>query len=192
MAGASGVQYAPCLLRRFCHALSHRSSVPADRAGLQSGQSAVFVAVLLPLVHANFYNPISQTIYRSTQRVLAPLRRVLRLFGQGKPAVLIVFLLQMLKLGVLFALRGQAISAGGRAVLALAESLSLLVSLYFWMTWRGPSLVCCSLAGRIMPCPCCTDRAGVASLAAAAFAALGCASICRPCWRRCFCSWSAF
>ena len=83
--------------------------------------------VLLPLVHANFYNPLSQTIYRSTQRVLRPLGKV------ETSAVLIVFLLQMLKLGVLFALRGQSISAGGLGVLALAESLSLLVSLYFWM-----------------------------------------------------------
>ena len=90
--------------------------------------------VLLPLVHANFYNPISQTIYRSTQRILAPLRKVLRPLGKVETsAVLIVFLLQMLKLGLLFALRGQAISAGGLGVLALAEALSLLVSTYFWM-----------------------------------------------------------
>lgn len=88
--------------------------------------------VLLQLVRANFYNPICQFVYKATNPVLMPLRRVLKLVRNFDTAgALIVYLLECLKVWLIFALGGVALGVAATLVLGVAELLSFLIGLYF-------------------------------------------------------------
>jgi len=96
---------------------------------------ALFVLrALLQLVGANFYNPICQFFYMLTNPVLDPFRKLLPRRGKlDYAACLVAFLLQVIKVILLVAMAGASISVSGVLVLALAELLALLLSLYFWL-----------------------------------------------------------
>lgn len=88
--------------------------------------------VLLQLVRANFYNPICQFVYKATNPVLMPLRRVLKPVRNFDTAgALIVFLLECLKVWLLAALGGLALGIAATLVLGFAELLSFLIGFYF-------------------------------------------------------------
>lgn len=88
--------------------------------------------VLLQVVRANFYNPICQFIYKATNPVLMPLRRVLKPVRNFDTAgAVIVFALECLKVWMLAALGGVALGVVATLVLGFAELLSFLIGLYF-------------------------------------------------------------
>ena len=88
--------------------------------------------VLLQWVRANFYNPICQFIYKTTNPVLMPLRRVLRpLRNFDSAGAVVAFLLECLKVWLLVALAGRALGPAATLVLGFADLLSMLLSLYF-------------------------------------------------------------
>ena len=88
--------------------------------------------VLLQVVRANFYNPICQFIYKATNPVLMPLRRVLKPVRNFDTAgAVIVFALESLKVWMLAALAGVALGVLPTLVLGFAELLSFLIGLYF-------------------------------------------------------------
>jgi len=80
---------------------------------------------------ADFRNPLSQFIYRTTNPVLAPIRRVLPNWRRiNLAAVLVAWLLMLLKRLVLFALVGFMPHLAGLLVLALADLLDFALMFY--------------------------------------------------------------
>ncbi|QEE23930.1 YggT family protein [Rhodanobacter glycinis] len=96
---------------------------------------AVVVLFLVRLAaeagRADFRNPLSQFIYRTTNPVLAPIRRVLQNWRRiNLAAVLVAWLLMLLKRLVLFALVGFMPHIAGLLVLALADLLDFVLMFY--------------------------------------------------------------
>lgn len=101
--------------------------------------TALFVVrLLLQLVRANFYNPICQFFYRSTNPVLMPLRRALPpVAGIDSAALTIAYTLQLLKVWIVALMLGYAMTLAGSLVLALAGLLGFVLTLYFWLLIIG-------------------------------------------------------
>lgn len=92
---------------------------------------------------AEFHNPLSQFIYRSTNPVLAPLRRVLPNWRRlNLSALLIAWLAMLAKRLALFALAGFAPQFAGLVALSLAELLdyALLFYLVLVFAWSLMSM----------------------------------------------------
>lgn len=80
---------------------------------------------------AAFSNPISQLIYRTTNPVLAPVRRVVPNWRRiNLAALLIAWLALLIKRAVLFAVVGASPHPIGLAVLAAAELLDFALLFY--------------------------------------------------------------
>lgn len=80
---------------------------------------------------ADFNNPLSQFVYRTTNPVLAPLRRVLPNWRRiNLAALLLAWLVMLLKRLLLFALVGVMPHPLGLLLLALAELLDFLLVFY--------------------------------------------------------------
>ena len=96
---------------------------------------AAITLFLLRLVaeywRAPFHNPVSQFVYRSTNPVLAPLRRVLRNLGRFNLAALAVALaLELLKLVLQTALYGRLPGLAGWLLLGVGQLLDLFLLIY--------------------------------------------------------------
>ncbi len=90
--------------------------------------------VLLQWVGAQFHNPICQGVYRLTNPVLMPLRRVLKPWRRIDTAgVVVVYLVLVVKAVLLLALWRLPLKLDAVLVLGLAETLGLLLIFYFWM-----------------------------------------------------------
>ncbi|MGB1159452.1 MAG: YggT family protein [Porticoccaceae bacterium] len=96
--------------------------------------SLLLVRLLLQLVQADFYNPISQTILKICAPVVEPLHRLLPTFGRFNTAVLVAALL--VKWLCYLALAAMAgVLAGNHWVylsIAFFDLLRLLIEIYFW------------------------------------------------------------
>nr|HPG94952.1 YggT family protein [Dokdonella sp.] len=78
----------------------------------------VVLRVLLQLVRANFHNPICQFLYKATNPVLMPLRRIIPAWRRLDVAgVVLAWLLLLLKRVLIFAVLGPLPSAGGLALI---------------------------------------------------------------------------
>ena len=79
----------------------------------------LILRVLLQLVHANFHNPICQFLYRVTNPILIPLRRIIPAWrGLDVAGVLLAWLLTVLKLVIMFAMIGESLGLVGLALMA--------------------------------------------------------------------------
>ena len=91
----------------------------------------VVLRVLLQLVRANFYNPVCQFLYKLTNPVLMPLRKVIPAWRRLDVAgVLLAWLLTAIKLALLYALAGPRLGLAGLAVMALADLIDFVLMLY--------------------------------------------------------------
>ena len=80
---------------------------------------------------ADFHNPLSQFVYRYTNPVLAPIRRVIPNWRRiNLAALLIAWLAMLLKRVVLFALVGFMPGVAGLLVLSLADLLDYVLMFY--------------------------------------------------------------
>jgi YggT family protein len=92
------------------------------------------VRVLLQMVRANFYNPVCQFFYKATNPVLVPLRKALPPWrGFDLAGTLVAYLLECLKVVLLFALAGHLPGVGGILLLGLAELVGFVLMLFFWL-----------------------------------------------------------
>ena len=96
---------------------------------------AIIVLLLLRTAaeacRADFHNPLSQFVYRYTNPVLAPIRRVLPNWRRiNLAALLLAWLAMLLKRLLLFALLGVMPHPLGLIVLALAELLDFVLLFY--------------------------------------------------------------
>jgi len=91
----------------------------------------IVLRVLLQWVRANFYNPICQFVYKATNPVLMPLRKVVPAWRNLDIAgIVLAWLVTALKLVLLYATVGQALGVLGLAVLALADLVDFVLLLY--------------------------------------------------------------
>ena len=87
--------------------------------------------VMAEACRADFHNPLSQVIYRYTNPVLAPLRRILPNWRRLNLAALVLaWLVLVLKRLLLFALGGMLPQVPGLLVLALADLLDFVLLVY--------------------------------------------------------------
>ena len=83
--------------------------------------------VLLQAVRANFYNPVCQFLYKATNPVLMPLRKLIPSWRNVDiGALLLAWLLSAIKLALIYALFGQHLGLSGLAVMAVADLLDFV------------------------------------------------------------------
>ncbi len=88
----------------------------------------VVLRVLLQLVRANFHNPICQFLYKATNPVLMPLRRIIPAWRRLDVAgVLLAWLLLLLKRVLIFAMVGMMPSLPGLLVIAFADLIGFVL-----------------------------------------------------------------
>jgi YggT family protein len=91
----------------------------------------IVLRVLLQWVRANFYNPICQFLYKATNPVLMPLRKIIPAWRNLDIAgIVLAWLATALKLVLLYATVGQALGVVGLVVLALADLVDFVLLLY--------------------------------------------------------------
>lgn len=93
--------------------------------------AVVMLRVLLQCVRADFYNPICQFLYKATNPVLMPMRRVIPSWRRLDLAgVVLAWLLTMLKLVLLYATLGQHLGWLGLLIMALADLCGFTLMIY--------------------------------------------------------------
>ncbi len=99
----------------------------------------LWVRFLLQLVHADFYNPISQFVVKATSPVLNPLRQILPKNQHWDFAALIVIiLLQLLSMTLLTLVNGQGTLPPLLLVFSAVFQLMLMATeFYFWLLLIG-------------------------------------------------------
>jgi YggT family protein len=108
---------------------------------------AFMLRVLLQLVRADYYNPVSQALVKITNPVLLPLRRIIPSFrGWDIPALLVMFALEVLKFVVIYGLlAGIQLTPLQVVVLSLQALIEMVLELYFFsiliqavLSWVNP------------------------------------------------------
>lgn len=107
---------------------------PLTQAGLFLVQTVfglygavVLLRLLFQAMDVDFRNPLSQFVYRATQPLVAPLRRLLPWRLRVEPApVALLLLVHLIEVYVLGALRGYLPGVVGALLMATARALSLL------------------------------------------------------------------
>jgi YggT family protein len=105
--------------------------------------------MLAEAVRADFYNPICQFLYRTTNPVLTPLKRVIPNFRRiNLAALLLAWLAEVVKNLLLYLLIGLRAAAPGLLLLGLADLLDFLAWLYLLMIFAWALLSFVSLDAR--------------------------------------------
>lgn len=127
----------------------------ADAAALliQFAFGAIAALFLLRLlaeaVRADFYNPICQFLYRTTNPILTPLKRVIPTPRRiNLAALLLAWIAEILKNLLLYAMIGLRAAAPGLLLLGLADLLDFLAVLYLLMIFAWALLSFVSLDAR--------------------------------------------
>ena len=91
----------------------------------------IVLRVLLQWVRANFYNPICQFLYKATNPVLMPLRKIVPSWRNLDIAgIALAWVVTALKLVLLYATLGEALGVLGLIVLSLADLIDFVLLLY--------------------------------------------------------------
>ncbi len=106
----------------------------------------VLLRLLLQLVRADFYNPLSQLVVALTNTPLRLLRRLIPgLFGIDLASVLLLLALQALELYLLLKISGFPVNPAGLLILAAGELINLTLNVFFFaivirvlMSWFMP------------------------------------------------------
>lgn len=95
----------------------------------------VWLRFLLQLVHADFYNPISQFVVKATSPLLHPLRRIIpSLGGMDVAALVLIVLLQMVETTLVSMLSGaDGLPPVTLLVVTVFSLLMLAAQFYFWL-----------------------------------------------------------
>ncbi len=107
---------------------------------------AVLLRLILQIVRADFYNPISQFIVKVTNPFLRPLRRVIPGWkGLDLASIVLLLAVQMLATALIHLAAGQDFGASGLLVMSVAQLLALTLNLYLItilveviLSWVGP------------------------------------------------------
>lgn len=100
---------------------------------LAFGAAAALFALrlLAEASRADFHNPLSQFVYRTTNPILAPIRKLLPNWRRiNIAALLLIWLLMLLKRVLLFALLGTFPHVLGLLLLSVADTLDFILMFY--------------------------------------------------------------
>ena len=108
----------------------------------------LLLRVILQKVRADFYNPLSQFIWKATNPPVLPLRNVIpRWNNLDTAALLVLFVLTVVYILVLGWLFGVAVPAWSLPLQALLKCVSLTTQVYFFslfihaiLSWLGPGV----------------------------------------------------
>ena len=108
----------------------------------------LMLRVLLQVLRADYFNPLSQFVVRLTEPVLSPLRRIIPRAGRIEGGALIVmFGAQMIEFWLVYRAKGIEPSLAGLAVVSAAELLDLCTTVFFWailirviLSWVNPGI----------------------------------------------------
>lgn len=94
----------------------------------------VLLRLWMQLTRADFYNPVSQFVYKATQPVIGPLRGFMPMVGTLDTAsVLFAVALGMLKIAALVWLNGLPMSPLVIVVQGIMTTIGSLLSMLFWV-----------------------------------------------------------
>jgi YggT family protein len=94
----------------------------------------VLLRLWMQLTRADFYNPVSQFVYKATQPVIGPLRGVMPMIGTLDTAsVLFAIALGMLKIAALVWLNGLPMSPLVIVIQGIMTTIGSLLSMLFWV-----------------------------------------------------------
>ena len=101
----------------------------------------------LPLVHADFRNPVAQGVLRLTSPLIIPVRRFVPSIGRlDTAAFLVTYIIQFLVLMLLMTIRQQDLAALNFALLSVLELCILSLNLFFFaimiriiLSWIAPN-----------------------------------------------------
>jgi len=100
------------------------------------GSMALFIIILrflLQLVHADFYNPISQFLVKATNPVLIPLRRIIPGFaGLDVASLVLAYIVQALLFAAIFLFAGYDLPWANILLWAPVGLFALVLNIYFW------------------------------------------------------------
>jgi YggT family protein len=89
--------------------------------------AVVLLRLLFQAMDVDFRNPLSQFVYKATQPLVAPLRRVLPWRLRIEPALVVLLLaIHLLEVYALSAIRGYVPGLIGALLMALAQALALV------------------------------------------------------------------
>lgn len=108
----------------------------------------VMLRLLFQIVRADFYNPLSQFIFRMTTPILAPMRRVIpSIRGIDTACIVLLLVLKLAELGLLFGLHGVTLSFFSLLLGAVFGLLKLLFNIFFFaillqviISWINPGV----------------------------------------------------
>ena len=107
---------------------------------------AFVLRLLLQVVRADFYNPVSQFLVRITNPLLLPMRKVIPSLGKyDTSGVLLMLLLQLISLSLIVMLRGISVSVVTLLIAAIGELLMLVINVFMFsviiqviLSWISP------------------------------------------------------
>ncbi|MCU7915228.1 MAG: YggT family protein [Candidatus Thiodiazotropha sp. (ex Gloverina cf. vestifex)] len=107
---------------------------------------AVLLRFLLQLVHADFFNPISQFLIKATNPPLKILRRFIPgLGGIDLASVILAWLLKAIELLLVLSISGNAVNLLGPLVWAIPELVELVINIFLFailiqviLSWVNP------------------------------------------------------
>lgn len=108
----------------------------------------VMLRVILQVVRADFYNPISQLIWQLTQPILRPAQKVLPKYRQWDlAAIALLVVVVIVEIQVVAAILGYGVGAAQSAWFGLLKLVTLALNLYTFalfvqaiLSWVGPGV----------------------------------------------------
>lgn len=109
---------------------------------------AVLLRILLQWIHADFYNPISQMVLKTSNFLVLPIRRIIpAYYGIDWASFILLLLLGLLKQGFLILVQtGIWVNTAGLMLLGIADVLGFLFYIYLFsmivivvVSWLNPT-----------------------------------------------------
>ncbi|MBV2122411.1 MAG: YggT family protein [Candidatus Thiodiazotropha sp. (ex Ctena orbiculata)] len=107
---------------------------------------AIMLRLLLQIVRADFYNPISQFLVKVTNPPLKPLRRLIPGFGGiDLSSLILAWLLKAVELFIVMMIAGQSANLLAPLLLAIPELVELVINIFLFavliqviLSWVSP------------------------------------------------------
>lgn len=94
----------------------------------------VWLRLLLQIAGADFFNPVSQFVVKTTSPLLHPLRRVIpSVFGLDTAALVLIVILKLVQLSALAHLSGQTVTPGLLFITSIFSLLLAATDFFFWI-----------------------------------------------------------
>lgn len=94
----------------------------------------VWLRLLLQIAGADFFNPVSQFVVKTTSPLLHPLRRIIpSVFGLDTAALVLIVMLKLVQLSAIAHLSDQAVTPGLLLVTSIFSLLLAATDFFFWV-----------------------------------------------------------